>query len=164
MTKLISLTQGKSAIVDDEDFESLSKFKWHYRYMRSTHKHKGYAARSIRLPNEKVIRVFMHQQILKSPRVDHIDGDGLNNTRGNLRPCTQAENSRNKGDTRKPKTSRFRGVHFSGQLGKWEARICVNYRKIYLGIYTTEEEAALAYNAAAREHFGQFARLNEVTS
>lgn len=106
----------------------------------------------------------MHRAILDPPRgvlVDHVDGNGLNNCRANLRTCTYAENSRN----RRPAvghSSRYLGVTFARSVGRWQAGITVAGKSVYLGQYDTEEEAAQAYNVAAIGHHGSFARLNAI--
>ena len=156
---LIPLTKGKFAVVDDEDFERLSKFRWSavnmggrwyaYRYMKNGE------------PNPRR-GVPMHREIISTDKmdVDHIDGDGLNNSRANLRPASRAENLWNARKTRGK--SRFKGVHFHSQNKKWRATIMANGKKHELGCHGTEEDAALAYNKAAAELFGNFARLNQV--
>lgn len=99
-----------------------------------------------------------------SAAIDHKDGDFTNNRIENLRLCTQSQNLGNRrGHSRK---GYFKGVTLR-RSGRYEAAICLDYRQIYLGTYATAEEAARAYDAAAVEHFGEFARLNfpnEITS
>jgi len=159
--KLIPLTKGYEAIVDDEDFEELSRHKWHAK----VHGRPGavYAARYFHR-NGKGITERMHRRIMQPARgldVDHVNGNGLDNRRSNLRVCTRSENCANS-NGHSDRASRFKGV-VAVHGGVWRAKIEVNYRNIHLGRFATEEEAALAYNAAAVEHFGEFARLNEVT-
>ena len=108
----------------------------------------------------------MHRLIMSCPDdmfVDHIDGNTLNNTRENLRICTHLQNHRNKKKTRRykgrPTISQFKGVNRASK-NTWLAKLQKNRERIYLGCYPTEEEAARAYDAAAREHFGEFAKLN----
>ncbi len=103
----------------------------------------------------------LHQVILGCRGVDHVDGDKLNNRKSNLRPCSQAENMANVG-IRRNNTSGFRGV--SWQRGAWVAQISVSGQHHYLGRFRTKNEAALAYNEAARRMFGPFARLNPVAT
>ena len=109
----------------------------------------------------------MHREIMQAPDgvdVDHIDTSNLNNTRQNLRVCTHGQNTANR---RKPAHkngthSRFKGVTWHKSSERWVAQLRVNYRLVTIGYFKDEREAALAYNEAARKHFGEFARLNEV--
>ena len=152
--RYIPLTRGKFAIVDAADYERLSKHKW----LASGDEQRGfYAAR--RVGNKLVL---MHRVIMNAPEgtvVDHINGNSLNNRRGNLRLCTQKQNSRNARSSRHS-TSRFKGVYFHKQTGKWVATIGYNGKTIHLGSFDDEIEAAKAYDRKARELFGEFAYLN----
>lgn len=155
--KEIPLTQGKVALVDDEDFELVNQFK----YFTFDSRGKNYAKTRYKEPNGPWRSFLMHRLILNPPsgaQVDHIDGDGLNNQRGNLRLCSVAENSRN----RKPMyaSSRYKGVSWSKEKKKWSAHICVDGLHINLGAYVKEEDAAMVYDQAAHKSFGEFAYLN----
>jgi hypothetical protein len=100
--------------------------------------------------------------IMRPPKgmvVDHIDGNGLNNRRSNLRICTRAENNRNRRPT-PGGSSRFRGVYRCRVADRWIANLSVNNRTVYVGLFADEVEAALARDAAARKHHGRFAWLN----
>lgn len=136
------------AKVDREDFERVTRLRW-------------YAWRSAGLVYARSTRdkLAMHRFVLgdipSGMVVDHINGDGLDNRRSNLRICTQRENSRNRGAKRG-----FRGVSWKADIGRWRARIMVDRREISLGAFDTQESAAAAYNEAAIEHYGAFARLN----
>jgi len=159
--KLIPLTQGKFAMVDDADHEWLSEFKWCARGKRGN----LYAARGTRsriLGTQRTI--FMHQILCETEigqQVDHIDGNTLNNQRSNLRACSHAENIRNS-KNRTTNRSGFKGVSLIKQRGKYAAHIKCNYKSKYLGYFHDPAEAAVAYNNAARQLFGEFARLNPV--
>lgn len=157
----IPLTQGKVALVDDEDYEDLMHFKWHAYPSRGTY----YAARNTPRGEGKRTTLQMHRQIIRAPRgqrVDHADGDGLHNWRGNLRFCSNAENTRNCHARKVDGSSRYRGVSWHKHKGKWQAYITVNYTRIFLGYFSVEEDAAKEYDRAARQYFGEFAAPNLV--
>lgn len=155
--KEIKLTQDKVALVDDEDFEYLNQWKWHTLKQRN----RLYAIRSKGTkPFQKTIS--MHQQIMEFPKgmhIDHIDGNGLNNQSKNLRICTNSQNlaNRNKNITN---TSGYKGVSLYKATGKWKASISVSGKLFYLGCYNTPEEAAKAYDEAARKYQKEFAVFN----
>lgn len=158
-TKKIPLSQGKFAIVDADDYAWLAQWKWSYN--------KGYAIRnkySERVGGKvRAEGIRMHREILSAPKgmqVDHVDGNGLNNTRENLRICSSQQNNRNRKAVEG--TSKFKGVTVYCPGEKWFAQIWVNKKSIFLGYFKDEKEAARAYNEAAKKHFGEFARLNEV--
>jgi len=153
--RLIPLTQGKFAIVDAEDYDRLAKYKWHCR--RS--KNKFYAYRTERKTRKTI---GMHREILGAPPgllVDHIDGNGLNNRKSNLRLCTYSQNTYNRRPNRNS-ISKYKGVTYHKRNKKWEAKIILNGKFIYLGGFDDEIEAALAYDRKAAELFGEFAYLN----
>lgn len=155
--KQIPLSQGKIALVDDEDFERLSQFKWFAHQSRNTF----YAERQIRICVGKQKAIKMHHAILgcdSSQKVDHRDGNGLNNTRENLRLATHLENVRNQKLCR-DSTTGFKGVTFNKTRKKFQARIGIEGFKQSLGYYATAEEAHAAYCKAAQKHFGAFARF-----
>lgn len=147
--------EGKHALVDDADFENLNKFRWHVLSV-------GYAARRVygETPG-KGKYVYMHRVITKAStgEVDHVNLDMLDNRQINLRVCSRSENMSN---TRKKSTNKsgFKGVSWSKESKAWIASITKNYKQRCIGRFPTREEAALAYNEAAIESFGQFARLN----
>jgi len=158
--KEIALTKGQVALVDDDDFEQLSKFKWQALWQPG--RRVFVAVRSTPRPNQKT--VFMTRQIMRAPaekEVDHHDHNTLNNQRANLRVCT---GSQNQGNSRQRKgcSSRFKGVCWHRDHQKWIARIRKTYKLQHLGYYADEREAARAYNQAAIEHFGEFAYLNVI--
>ena len=155
--KEILLTRGYVAIVDDEDYEELSKHKW-YAALRPGGPR---AARTVR--GEKR-NVFMQRQILgalSGEQVDHRNHETLDNRRVNIRKCTVSQNHANR--RKQPGTSsRFKGVHWRKGAGCWQAEIQYNGKKHHLGLHDDERAAARAYNAAAIEYFSEFALLNEV--
>jgi hypothetical protein len=156
--KEIQLTQGYVALVDDEDFERINQHKW---CVMKTSRGGLYAKRAL-WENKKCFSLLMHVEILGTRntkvQIDHIKGNGLNNQKSNLRPCTFSQNQMN---SRKKtgKTSRFKGVHI-GYKGKFYARIKLNYKEIRIGSFETEILAAMAYNEFAKRLYGEFASLN----
>lgn len=164
MAKEIQLTQGKVAIVDDDDFELLNKWKWcfHKRENRNT----GYAVRNERSADGKDRTVPMHRSIMNlhfsdTKEVDHRNGNGCDNQRKNLRVCSRQENQCN-GVLPVNNKSGFRGVFWVKENLKWRAKISYRNRTIYLGSFSDKALAAHAYNEAARKYHGEFARFNEV--
>lgn len=162
MTKSISLTQGKFALVDDEDFEWLNQWKWYAVWTKQTRSF--YAYRKDNSSGDWYNRrnLAMHSQILNTPKGmkgDHKNHDTLDNRRENLRNCTNTQNLMNK-SKHKNSTSLFKGVSWNSRARKWIAQIQPNGKKIMLGKFLVEEEAAHVYDEAAKEHFGEFAVLN----
>lgn len=150
--KKIPLTQGKFAIIDDEDFELVSQYKWRV----CCRKNQKYAATEIN--NHKV---YMHRLILGIngvQEIDHINGNGLNNCRKNLRHCSRSQNNMNR--HKSWGTSEYKGVSWYKQRKKWRAIIKYNKKYKHLGYFDSEIEAAKVYDNAALEHFGKFAQLN----
>lgn len=148
--KLLPLTSGGHALVDDADYEALARYRWRQR-------RDGYVVRSDRSIPSRQRR--LHQDLAGPGEgyVDHIDRNKLNNQRGNLRRVTVRQNATN----RSPQgASRFKGVTRHKRAGKWQTAITVDGAFRYLGLRETEEEAARLYDAAAREAFGDFAYLN----
>jgi hypothetical protein len=148
--KLIPLSRGKFAIVDDEDYEFISQHKWHASTM-------GYAVRNAfkRLGERKM--VYMHREIIKPPDglyVDHINHDTLDYRKTNLRICTLSQNQHNRYVPRN-NTSGYKGVRWN--KGKWEARINKDGKTTNLGRFANIEDAANAYKKAEVELFGEFA-------
>lgn len=153
---IINLTQGKFTIVSDEDYHKVSDFKWQALKNGNTF----YAVRSLKR-NRKVKTIRMHRVILDAPddvMVDHIDGNGLNNLRENIRLCTKHQNQMN---VRKPShnTSGYKGVSYEKRRGNYRAYIVFKGKQIYLGSYKTPEEAHDAYKKAAIKIHGRFARF-----
>lgn len=153
----IYLSQGKVALVDDQDFEWLSQWKWSVLITSWT----DYAVRSEYVGNYRQKTIRMHRFILgakKGQEIDHHDRNGLNNQRNNLRFCSGSQNMGNVGS--KPHTSKFKGVCRPTGYKKWWAQIKRNGKNTLIGVFDREEDAALAYDKAAIETFGNYARIN----
>jgi hypothetical protein len=162
MSKEIQLPNGSIVTVDDEDYPMVASFKWHSEQGRNTE----YAVRSAKNSMGRDTSIRMHRQILQVRRgeiIDHIDHNGLNNCKSNLRVCTNQENVSHQ-RKRKGASSQYKGVTWNKQKQKWQAQIKVNYKNINLGLFETEADAALAFNQAAIHHFGEFAVLNGVVA
>lgn len=160
-SKAIPLTHGKFTIVDEVDYENLSANKWKFDS-------NGYVARSVFIGRingiTKTKTILMHRLIMNTPKgmdTDHINGNKLDNRRSNLRVCTTSQNCSNQHRRTNAKNN-YRGVHWHKKLGKWQAKIVVNYKQIYLGVFENELDAAKTYNNAAIKHHGEFARLNHI--
>jgi len=158
IVKAIQLTKGQVALVDDQDFENLSEFKWCATWNPYTRSY--YAVRSFRIAG-KSHTIIMHREILglkygDGVIGDHRNGQTLDNTRENLRAATPGESQRNRGLQRNSKTG-FKGVHRRGAT-KYAARIMFNGKRIHLGIRNTPEEAHALYCDAALALYGEFAR------
>jgi len=154
MTKEIQLTQNKVAFVDDADFEYLNQYKWCFNGR--------YAIREIRIGGKKR-KILMHRIIVSVPfglEIDHINGNGCDNRRDNLRICTHQQNVRNCKKCMKDTSSKYKGVCWHKTNRKWQAYIGVNKKVIYLGYFIEEDEAARTYNVAALKYFGEFAKPN----
>lgn len=156
--KEIQLTQGYVAMVDDEDFERVNKHNWHAIVSYKTSHVNVYAVRGV-ASNGTVVRLWLHKVILNTLRqVDHIDNNGLNNCRSNLRECTTLQNianSRKRANT----ISKYKGVHrleAKCVTRPWQARL----GQQHLGTFATEEDAAKAYDVAAVDRYGEFAKPN----
>lgn len=160
--KEIPLTLGKAALVDDSDYEWLSQWKWSAakRKMKSVTTY--YAARCVWNKGRNDI-ILMHRLILgcsDGQRGDHRDGDGLNNQRHNLRIATAAQNGQNKRGWNH--SSRFKGVARNHRRQYWQSSIGIDNKIVNLGCFDHEIDAAIAYNEAAKLHFGEFANLNTI--
>ena len=142
----IQLTQGKVAQVDDEDFEELNQFKWFARKLRNTY----YVGRnSIYVSGEKRKVIDMHCIIigkLKGLQTDHIDGNGLNNQKNNLRFVTKRQNNQNRKN--QIRTSEYPGVCWEKRRKKWRSRITINRIEKHLGYFESEIDAFNVYRQA----------------
>lgn len=151
--KQIPLTQGKFALIDDPDFQSVSEHKW----FAVTDGWNWYAARKVKKQQQR-----LHNFLMEPPpgvRIDHRDGNGLNCQRRNMRISTHAQNQQNR-RSKNPHTSRFKGVSWRKSHKRWVAQIRVDRQVVYLGLFEREEDAARKYDAAAEKHFGEFALTN----
>ena len=156
-TASIPLTQGYTAVVDDADAQLVLRHKWQVRIEQ----HTAYAQTTFRQAG-RLRCVSMHRFILNagpSDLVDHADGNGLNNTRSNLRLATQAQNAWNR-SMRSDNSSGFKGVHWNKGRSRWVASIQRGSRKITIGYFLNAEDAARAYDAKAKALFGEFAHVN----
>jgi hypothetical protein len=164
MTQLIPLSIGRartpsglSAVVDDEDFDRVATTKWRV-FLSQWGRVYAVTARG----------TLLHRSILDAPKgydVDHINGDGLDNRRSNIRLGTHSQNLANQMSrltyAKRPSSSRYKGVSLmEGRPRPWRATISVERKQHFLGYYLTQEEAAKAYDKAAARFFGQFARTN----
>jgi hypothetical protein len=153
--RAIELTQGYYAVVDEDDYERLSKLQWY------AHRQKRRVCAKASVGGGD--KLFLHRVVINAPAgqsVDHINGDALDNRKKNLRLCDALNNSRGFRRKRVGVSSRFRGVYFYARDSKWVAEIKVNGRGMYLGRFDFEEQAGRAYDDAAVTHFGEFATLN----
>lgn len=155
----IELTQGYKALVDDEDYSRCLHPKWVSKIDNKT----VYAVR-FRWIEKKRYAERLHRFVLgiSDPTilVDHIDLNGLNNCKSNLRICTHSQNHANSLKRGGKTTSKFKGVSWMTRDRKWTCRIYVNKKCIHLGDFKDELQAAFVYNQAAYKYFGEFARLN----
>jgi len=159
--KEIILNKGMVAIVDDEDYDRINKYKWYVCKNKSG----NVSAKRNYFYNGKNHGVYMHREIVNATDpnipVDHINHNRLDNRKENLRICTQLQNAANKKIYTNNKTG-YKGCTLNKITGKYLAGIRVNNKQIWLGTYETAKEAALIYNKAASFYFGEFALLNEI--
>ena len=149
----IELTRNHFALVDSEDYDKLKSINWYAASVK----------RSIYAYNRK--HKSMHRFLMQPPKdleVDHINGNGLDNRRCNLRVVTRKLNAANQKKVHYKTSSKHKGVHFHISNKKWMSQIYIDGKSNHLGCFKTENEAALAYNKKAKELYGEHARLNEV--
>lgn len=153
----IPLTQGKFVKVDPEDYIWLSQFRWHCKANSSA----IYAVRTVTSAGRQK-RIYMHRLIMDTPPhlvCDHINHNGLDNRKANLRNCTMKQNNANARSAREV-SSRYKGVSYSKRKKKWAVYIKKDGTQFNLGCFNDEIEAAKAYDAAAEKLHGEFAHLN----
>lgn len=156
--KLIPLSREQFALVDDEDYEFLIQRKW---YAGNNPKAHTMYAKSGKGCGKNGLKILMHRLIMGANNgqfIDHIDGNGLNNQKSNLRFCTHTENMRN--SKKRNSISEYKGVSWFKHARRWRARITVNKKGITIGYFKDKTHAARAYDQAAIKHYGKFARLN----
>jgi len=156
--KIIKLNKGFIALVDDEDYEYLNQWHWTAQECGLTF----YARREFN--GDK--KIFMHRIIINVPielEVDHIDHNGLNNQKSNLRICTHIQNSWNQTSNRGK--SKYKGVLIIEKNNHTYIAAQIRYKgkKYHLGHFASEADAAIEYNEAAKKYFGSFAKLNIIT-
>lgn len=160
----IKLTQNKVALADEDDLNLLSQHRW--CAINSHGKWGWYASTALWKRNGKTKKASMHRMVMGFPQdleIDHINGNGLDNRRQNLRVATRSQNGANKPKYKQGAISKYKGVGRAKSKTKpWLATIKANGKHVHLGHFYTEEQAAHAYNAAALEAWGEFAYLNEV--
>ncbi len=155
----ITLTQGQIALVDADDYEILSQWRWFAHWDKSGHRF--YAARLVTIGRKKQKYVSMHRFLLSFPalKVDHIDRNGLHNWRNNLRVATDPQNGVNR-KLQINNGSGFRGVYYRKDSRKWGAFLKLDQVHVHLGLFPTAEAAAHARDGEALKRFGEFAVLN----
>lgn len=156
--KNVELTQGYVAVVDDSDYERVSKHKWHALITCNL----VYAARNVTVHGKRK-KSLMHRELSCCPNecvVDHINGNTLDNRTENLRLASFRENAANRSKINKSATSIYRGVYYDTARRRWRSQIKTSGKNKFLGHFTSEIDAAKAYDNAARTEYGDFARTN----
>jgi len=151
--KTILILDIKKCTFDDSDFYKIKDHRW----MLKKHRNTFYAITDI-----KGKRTYMHRLIFGSKKgkiIDHIDRNGLNNCKKNLRFCTSAQNSYNRIGI-KNTSSKYKGVTWDKKRLLWLSRIGFKYKTIFIGRFKKEKDAAIAYDKAAKKYFGKFCKTN----
>lgn len=151
------VSAGRVALVDDEDYDLVMQYRWHVKETLREAPRRSDGPYACTMIGRTAL--YMHDLIMDTKGVDHRDHDGLNNQRSNLRTATEQQNRRNTRN-RLGYSSPYKGVYWSKIRRRWHVLITVDSRAQNLGFYASEAEAALAYDDAAREVFGEFAHLN----
>lgn len=151
---------GRVVLIDNEDYELVAPYSWYYwEEVRPRGLHGPYALANYRREDGRWGILRMHKFLTGWPRTDHIDGNGLNNQRSNLRPATHQQNQGNCRVTA-GSSSLYKGVIWDAARGKWRATMTQDKVSVFLGRFKEEIEAAKAYDEAALRYFGEYARLN----
>jgi hypothetical protein len=147
----ISLSRGLIAQIDDTDSELVNRYAWFAEDYRGKFRARATGT-----------KIYMHRLIMGDPpdghEIDHINGDALDNRRSNLRFCTRSQNAQNRGKRKGTTQSLYKGI--TRNKKGWQARITVDGKRISLGLFKNELEAALAYDTKAKELFGEYAKCN----
>lgn len=164
MTREIILTQGKVALVDDEDYEGLAKFRW--RYMETSKGRQGYAKTHVVVDGDwqNRVDVYMHRMVLcaeKGQIVDHINHDKLDNRKSNLRIVTHSQNVSNK-PKQANNTSGYKGVTYYKRTKRWMAQVKIEGKYKCIGYFSTPEEAAAAYDEYVIQNSDGFIPINNM--
>lgn len=152
--KEIQLTRGLVALVDDEDFEYLNQFKWYAAKDHNTF----YAARN-GYKDHKQFKIMMHWDIMGSKMIDHMDRDGLNCQRLNMRKCNHSQNRINS-IKQSNTSSKYKGVSWDKHAKMWNVRICIDKKRKNLGYFKDETKAAICYDVAAEKYYKEFSVFN----
>lgn len=153
----LTLTGGMEAIIDAADYEAVSRYRWYASYRRGRVYVMTNSRRGDPIRKGSTLHGFLMPGL---GTIDHINRNGTDCRRSNLRPANDSQNVANSAKRSATTTSKYKGVHWCKAREKWCAQIRVNYKRIVLGRFDLETDAAKAYDIAAREHFGEFARLN----
>jgi hypothetical protein len=146
-------------LIDDEDYDKIKDYKWYI-----VKDHRNYYVMKTQKNHCNLSTIRMHTIFMNPPKglqVDHINGNGLDNRKCNLRIVTPQQNQMNK-CKQINSSSIYKGVHWETKRQKWRTQIYFKYHRYYLGYYKSEIEAAVAYNEKAKELFGEYARLNVI--
>jgi hypothetical protein len=157
--RLIRMTQPRYAKVDPADYKRLRRYEWSSRKGGRTF----YALRYVDGKRRNDVLISMHQGIIEVPEgmiIDHINHDGMDNRGANLRAATRSQNTCHRRKRSGATQSKYKGIHWKKRNRKWEAMITFQKKKIYLGYFRSEIDAAKAYDRAARKYHGEFASLN----
>jgi hypothetical protein len=161
--RTVQLHDGRNTLIDDDAYAEISRWKWRAQCRdRASTRRKHYYACCMTFNNGQRAPISVHRILAgatKGVEVDHRNGDGLDNRRDNLRLCTKTENKRNVRSTWG--RSKYKGISYDSRKRAWRARLKrADGVRISLGLHSTEEDAARAYDCAAIEHYGEFAATN----